>query len=253
MFFWPFGTSTTTSSAAPVIYTVRDLCRDALQEIGALGENQPMTPAAGQRALRYLRAMVRVRQGDRLHLYTVKRQAFPLISGQQTYSMGAGGDFEGTRPLHGVSYAGIIPAGDTVEIEIDVVRRDDWYREPLKTLTDLWPRKVFCEPDGTALATITVWPTPTSAPTLILAGPEAILTPETLDTELVFPDGGYEEDWRLNLALRLCRPYGMAITPDLRDDARAATAAIRRVNDQGPPVQRGEGAGGYDIRSNQTR
>lgn len=253
MFLFPYGSSST-ANPAPVIYTVRNLIRDALQEIGALGEKQPLQADAGQRALRYLRAMVRARQADRLHLYTVKRNTFVLTSGTATYSVGPTGAFVMARPLHGVTYAGIIPAGDTVEIEIDVLRREEWDREPLKTLTDLWPRKVFVESDGTALATVTVWPSPTSAPTLILAGPEPILTPETLDTELIFPDGGYEEDWRLNLAVRLCRPYGFAISPDLRDDARAATAVIRRINDSGPPIQRGTSpGGGYDIRSNQTR
>lgn len=260
MLFFPFsaGSSASSTGADASLTTVRNFIKDALREIAALGEHQPLTPENAQLGLRYFQAMTRLFQGDGYLLYTVRRRPFVLVAHQQTYTVGQTGcDFTAPRPLVGVGGLGITPAGDDVEQPLDLYTREAWFAEPLKTLTDQWPRRVLYEPNDADTGTFTFWPTPTTAPTFAYATGEPLPSPEALETELLFPPGGYEEAWRLQLACRLRRPFGKPVTRDLNEDADLALGAVRRVNDPGPPVQTIDCAltqpGGYDIRSNRTK
>lgn len=255
-FFGGGGSSTPALSAEASIITVRDLIKDAMREIRATGELQPIAPEDEQRALRILQAMSRRFDGDGWLPFTVARQTFPLVASQQNYTIGTTGDFVAARPLVGLGYVGIIPAG-AEEIELTKWTRDEYFKEPLKTLTDAYPRKVLYEPYSADLGRFTFWPIPTTTPTFVFASPERLTVPDDLDTDLVFPGGGYEECYRLQLALRLARPFGVALSTDLRRDAAEALGAVRRVNDPGPCYIGTDAAllerGGYDIQNNRHR
>lgn len=257
---FPFSTGSSSSSTGSdaSLTTVRNFIQDAMREIGALGERQPLEPADAQIALRYFQAMSRLMAGDGYLLYTVTRRPFALVSGQQDYTVGQDGcDFTAPRPLIGLEGPGMLPEGDTVEQPLDVVSRAEWDREPLKSLTDIWPRKVKYEPSTADTGTFSFWPIPTTAPTFYAGWGEPLPYPTDLNTELVFPPGGYEELWRLSLARRLCGPFTRTFTEDQQELLKTALGAVRGVNDPGPPIQGIDAAlcqrGGYDIRSGQYR
>lgn len=250
-----FNIVDTPETAIPPPTTVRHLIMDAMREIGVPGaEQETLEPEDGELGLRYINRMVNAFQADRLILYTVTRQIFPLISNQQTLTIGPDGEVDRVRPIW-IAAGMVTPVGDEVQIPLDIYTRAQWYAEPLKTLTQDWPRGVFYEPTN-PLGTLTFWPIPTTAASVDLAIPEALAVPATLDTILAFPPG-YDEAWMLNLAKRLCRPFSRPVTADLREDARAALAVVKRLNDEGPPPAISDvaltGRGGYNIRTNQTQ
>lgn len=232
-------------------YTVRDLCAEALYELNVYG------PADGEidyddlaTVLRFLVGMTDRFQTDRLLLFTVLRTVFPLTALQQTRTIGlTGSDYVATRPQW-VSHVGVIPVGDTQEIPLHLYTREEWFDEPFKDLEDQYPRAVLYEPNAALQGTFTFWPKPTTAASFVFATPQALTVPATLDTILSFPPG-YQEAWRLNLAKRIARTFDKKVTPDLREDARDALAAIRRFNDPGPPPSRADaaivGRGRWDI------
>lgn len=237
--------------------TARELIIDALTEIGILGAEEILDAADQATALRYLQQMIRRFQADRLLLYTVLRTLYVLTVNQQTRTIGlagTGANFIGPRPLW-VSHVGVIPVGADYEIEVLPYHdRDAWLGEPIKTLTDQYPSRYLYEPSGVDTGTFTFWPVPQTGATVAVSSPVPLQTPVDENTVLTFPDGGYEEAWRLNLAKRLQRPFMVPPDPELRDDARLALGALRRVNDGAPPYSRSDeavtGGGGFDIRSN---
>lgn len=238
--------------------TVREVCTDALVEIGVISGLDAPDPEDLDLALRWMRGMVDSFQGDGYLLYTTQRWTFPLVANQATRTIGDGAQFDigQQRPML-IGHAGVIPVGDTVEIPLTPWSRQRLLEEPLKTLTDLWPHAINYEPTTALLGTLTFWPVPTTAATVAIAIPTPLVAIVDADTGLAFAPGGYEEAWRLSLAQRLQRPFKKPADPTLDEQARLARSVIRRLNDQGPPPARSDpgiaGRGGYDIRSNQYR
>lgn len=239
-------------------YTLNSLLADALGEIGIVAADEDGDPSDVQLAKRYFEAMEDAFQADRLLLYTADRLTFTLnplnvLTGASN-TIGVGGNFVTTRPIW-IADVQVIPVGADYEIPVLPFTRDEWNRESLKSLTQDWPTRYFYEPSF-PLGVIHWWPIATTAAEVVLSLPTPLSAPATLATTLVFPPG-YREMWRLNLALRLVRPFKVKEPVGLREDARAALSVVKRNNDEGPPPSRADAAlrqgGGYDIRSGQYR
>lgn len=244
--------------------TVRDLLIDALIEINVIASADDLEPDEEALALRHLRRMRDAFLANRLTLYTVDRQSFALIPNQQSYTIGPSGNFvtaNRARPLF-IGNMGVIPAGDTTELDVVPYTRGEWLRERLKSLKDLYPKRYEYEPTDTN-GTLTFWPIPTSAAHVILGSPVPLQALSANDvtalaTTVTFPEG-YEDCWVKNLAARLQRPFAKPTDATLMDDAQKALSVIEKLNDEGPslascdPAILGTAGGGYDIYSNRIR
>ncbi|MGH9256593.1 MAG: hypothetical protein ACRD3C_18690 [Vicinamibacterales bacterium] len=234
---------------------VLDLIKDALTELGALGEGVELEDEDAQRALRYVQLLHDKWQAERLMLFTVARTTHALAAGQQTRTIGTGGDFDigEDRPQY-IEHVGVIPVGQTYEVEVvPYMTRHEWLAESWKSQTDQYPTRYLYEPTY-PLGTFTFWPIQTTAPTIAISRAVRLTNPATLQTDLAFPPGYYDA-WQLVLARRLRRPWSVPPDPELDSDARAAEAFIRRLNDPGPPPAQFDicARGGYDIESNRYR
>ena len=78
---------------------VRDLLQDALIEIGVLAPSDAMQPEDAAYALRLFNRLLAKWNSENLMVYTVNRQVFNLVAGQQVYTLGTGGDFNVPRPV----------------------------------------------------------------------------------------------------------------------------------------------------------
>lgn len=241
-------------------YTVRTLCNAAAKEIGYIDSGDSLEGEDADTALDRVQGMVDFMQGNRRLLYTVKRVTQVLIANQQAITIGpAGANWVGDRPLW-IKEPMITPAGDTSEIPMHLYTRDEWLREQIKSLTDLYPRRVLYEPSSPTIGTFTFWPIQTSTPTLAYGLPQPLTSPLTFNTDLAFAPGGYQELCLYMLAKRLCRPFKRQFTDDLARDLEAAQGQVERNNDEpikmaqtDPGLSRVGGRGGFDIQSNQYR
>lgn len=235
--------------------TVLQLISDALEELGVIGPGDPLEDDDATIALRYFQMMVNTFQADRLMAYTVGRALFPLAVGQQTRTIGTGGNFNGDRPVV-VLHVGAIPVGQTYEIPVvPYVNREEWLKEPWKAQTDQYPSRYLYEPTY-PLGTFTFWPVPTTAAQVAIAVPAALTTPVALLTDLAFPPGYYEA-YHTNAVKRLAKPFKAILTPDQKDAAREAIGVVKRLNDEGAPPAKLDaalvGGGGWDIQSGRSR
>lgn len=235
--------------------TARQFISDALMEIGILGADETLDPADADLGLRHLQSMVDLLQADRLLLYTVTSAAYTFVPGKNSYSIGpdAGNDWFGARPIW-ITHIGVDPVGSTTRVTVDpFLYRDEWLAVPNRNQTASYPSRYYLDLFAAGFSVIEFWPVPTTSAVAVVSTPVPLTTPLTLDTDLVFPPGGYLEGWRLNLTRRLERPFQVPEDPGLRIDAAAALAQIRRLNDEVAPWSRSDpavvGPGTYDIRS----
>jgi hypothetical protein len=167
---------------------------------------------------------------QKLTIPAVARSTHTLTANDGTYSIGeSSGDFSAVRPQW-INNAGIIPSGGTAEIPLIFFTRDEYAREQLKSTTATFPIRILYEPT-VPNGTITLWPIPTTAATLVLYVPTIITQFANLTTDYTFPRG-YAKAMRYNLAVEFCTEYGRPIEAGIAEGAAESLANLKRMNIQ---------------------
>lgn len=213
--------------------TANGLITRALQLVGVVAAGEVPTADDFADGLITLNDMVAALATERLTIYTQARVTKLLTALTQTYTIGTGAVISTPRPLW-IANAGIVPATTpTEELPIDVLSDDQWAVSALKTMQSTFPTAVYYDYGYSAsgYGTITVWPVPTTAPTLVLYLPTAIATFATGTTVYSFPPG-YERMLRYNLAVDLAPEYGKPLDPVIAAIAVQSKANVKRANNR---------------------
>lgn len=216
--------------------TANELISRALKTVGVLASGETADSDNVADALVVLNNMVDSWATSRLTIYTVVRNVLDLSASTQEYTIGTGGTFNIVRPVT-IQRASIIldkTASATQKIELPIegpITIPQWQGVAIKGTTSTYPTKFFYDESWAAgLAKISVWPIPNNSNVqLVLYVPTALTQFADLTTSYTFPPG-YEEALRYQLALRLAPEFGTVLSPDLRELASDAFAAIKRVN-----------------------
>jgi hypothetical protein len=211
---------------------VRDIITDALMEIGVLEATETPEAAHAQLALRYFQRQLDAWRADRLTLSQQKRTVTPVPPGTGTLTIGPlAAQLLMVAPtwLDALSY--VIPGSSpAVEVPIALLDSDTWASITIKGLPSQLPLQAFYETDiHSDHATLQLWPAVTQTLTIVLYSPEAVDVPASLDTVLIAP-AGYSEAFHYQLALRLCAPFGIAVTQGLLELSTRALATAKRPN-----------------------
>ena len=95
----PVPISTKTAQNVGQMYTANDIIRSAMRLIQVSAVDTDLTASELQDGLESLNRMLDSWSADELTLYQVIREQFPLVSGQNPYTMGYGGNFNTSRPM----------------------------------------------------------------------------------------------------------------------------------------------------------
>jgi hypothetical protein len=165
-----------------------------------------------------------------LALHTIVRATFTWPTTTSSRTIGpSGAQLTGTRPLSIPEWgAKVIPAGATYEVPVEVISHAEYASIGDKTLTSDYFTKLLYEPSGATTGTLTVWPVPSTAPTLILHH-KSLLAAITSAAEISAPEG-YEAALVTQLAKRLAPIFGKPWTQELEDLAREDWATAQRAN-----------------------
>lgn len=209
--------------------TARDLINSAMRLIGVLASGETLSANEASDALVGLNQMVDTWSTENLLIYAKGEEEFPLVAGQQSYTMGPSGNFNTSRPLViENAYIRTLNGSNTVDLPLDVVNQDQWANITNKSTSSSFPRKLF--PQGTyPLETILVWPVPSETKTLVLWSWKPLASIATLDSIIDLPPG-YAKALRYNVAIEYAPEYGK--TPDglVLVQAAESKAAIKRMN-----------------------
>lgn len=208
------------------------LIRRTLRILGVLAAGSALDPSDAADGLVTLNGMVKSWQGQRLTLYVVEAHTYDLVSGQQDYTIGPGGDFDQTRPMT-IERASIISyqnPSQPLEMAIDpIFDVQQWQAVTTKNVTSALPVYVYYEPTF-PLAKLKYFPIPYQQP---LATRLYIPTPLTQfadgTTDYNFPPV-YEEAIVYQLARRLCIEYQKPFPQELMNMANEAIAVMKRTN-----------------------
>jgi hypothetical protein len=208
--------------------TGQEIVTGALELIGAWAPADGAVNAAdSDRALFHLNLLRKSWNAKSLALHTVARATFTWPVSTTTRTIGAAGQLVGTRPLQ-ILAAKVIPVGQTAEVDVDVISHAAYAGISDKTQTSTYFRRLMYEPDGAATGTLTVWPVPTSAPTLVLHH-KSLLAAIALTDAITCPEV-YEAALVTQLAKRLAPVFGKPWTRELEDIAREDWATVLRAN-----------------------
>ena len=239
--------------------TASALIARALRLINATSSGETPTASEQADALTALNAMVDSWLTERLTIPQVLRTTKTLTASTQDYTIGVGGSINIDRPVW-IDAAAIIPSGSTEELGISVMTDQDWQRTVIKSQTATFPLGVYYTyANAVGLGTVSLWPIPTTAPTLVLYTPKGtIVSFATLSTQY-YVNAGYERALAYNLAVELADEFGKPIPAGIARIAMESLGNIKRSNirevilgcDQGV-LRRSESGGGlYDWRTDQ--
>jgi hypothetical protein len=211
------------------VATVRELINDSLALIGVLADGETATASEQASALRSLNRMMGRWSSENLLIHAKVRETFTLTSGQQSYSMGSGGDFNTTRPMR-IEHAGIVESGGSSEIPISILNLEEWALITVKTTQSSFPTGLYAE--GTyPTETIKVWPVPNTGCTLVLYSWKPLSSFASVNTDVSLPPG-YEDAIVYNLAVRLAPEYEKEPSAALLLEADESKGNIKRMNIQ---------------------
>jgi hypothetical protein len=216
--------------------TARQLIIDALGKCQALQVGDVPTAEEINDGLRMLNDLLANWSIEQLSVWERATEFFNTTGGQATYTIGAGGNWNTTRPVR-IDSQGVCRF-QGVDYPMLGVGMDQYNLHTLKTQ----PGDVieqFLYVNDYPLGTVTLWPVPVSSTVghIGLHIDRQLTQVTNLTATLAFPPG-YEPALVYNLALLLASDYGTAPPPEVVSLARNFKADIKRANKRKTPPAR---------------
>lgn len=215
-----------------------DIILDALQVLGVYAASETMNDTDSAKGLSVLNDMMDEWSNLNLNCYQITEQSGVLVVGQQTYTVGSGGNFNVTRPLNilmGDNRAYVTDTNGNI-YTLTVVDRVGWNMigNRSTTITSNFPDTLFYDPQW-PLGVINVYPTPSVSYTLYWDSLLPLTTFAALTTTFTLPPG-YKRAITLNLAIELHPYFGGQLMPEVATRASISLAAIKRKNLESRPM-----------------
>lgn len=166
--------------------------------------------------------------GEQLVIPQIVREEFTLVSSTGSYTIGASGTFNTTRPIS-IEEAKIEDqsASPTAEYPLEIINIKSRADIVSKDLQSTFPTQLYVE-WANPLAILYLWPVPTAANKLVLYSKKP-LTAIAASTSITLPPG-YDKALRYNLAIDLAPEYGKTISQEVAKGASDSLANIKRNN-----------------------
>lgn len=230
------------------MYTVRDMIGRALRLVGAVDPGEAPQTEEENDALQTLNDLLDAWRIERLLLPYTASAVYETAPGQNSYSLGTGGDWDGPRPSAQLRYATFRFGG--IDYPLTLLTHQQYIDIEVKSFATEIPDGMYYEAQY-PLARCVLYPTPSAVAQVILSY-DSIFSSVTLDSNAEELPPGYRRALVYNLALDLKPEYpGKEMSADVREIARTSKAAIMSANSvslDAPMDPRLPGAGGrYNI------
>jgi hypothetical protein len=168
---------------------------------------------------------------DNLVVPVVERVLFNLVSGQQIYTLGPGGNFNHARPVR-MDRASVMSNNNPqqpLELPLKVLDIGQYQRLPVKLVQSALPTKLYWD-YAAPLMNLTYWPKPNVGNLqTALYLPTALAQLTGIDIQF-YIQPGYYNALSYNLCIRTCGLFERQIPSDLPKLADDAIGNIRRAN-----------------------
>ena len=236
--------------------TAQDIITDSLNILGVYAAGETISDADLEQAFTRLNDMLDSWSNESLTCFAILEQSVALTAFQQSYTIGAGGNINATRPIRindepGSAY---IQDSNGNNYPVAVVSRPTWnlIGNRSESVTANVPDTLWYDPQY-PLGVLNFYPLPNIAGYTAFWDSYLQLTDfSTLTTAVSLPPG-YILALKTNLAVHL-KPYFAAaqLDPDVREQARESKGNVKRANNR--PIEAtfdreliAKGAGTYNI------
>jgi hypothetical protein len=230
--------TTPVSNVAPstsdnsIYVTALSLITAALRLLNVVASAELPTNDEANDAMMAFQWMIDSWNADSLSIFTIGSDDYPLTLGQQSFTLGPGGNFDTTRPSKIVGMSAILLNNpvNPVEVPMDMYTWDQWQNKvPVKNVQGSFPQVCY-DDGGMPLRTLNFWPIPTlQANNVRIYSWQSLIWPATLQTLLNFPPG-YARAFVYNLAVEISPQYGAQIPPAVAKVATDSLAMIKTAN-----------------------
>lgn len=209
-----------------------DIITSALRLTGVLSSDEQPNVNDANQGLSVLNDMIDGWNTERNAIFTTRVDDFPFVLGQQSYTLGIGGNFNAPRPaqIDSMSTIQLTDPGNPVEIPIVMYTVEQWQNQvPVKIVKGSIPLICF-DDGGFPLRTLNFWPIPIEQPNAVrIYSWQALLQPSALNTAIAFPPG-YAEAFRYNLAVRLGAEFNAPASSTVAALAIQSLARVKSIN-----------------------
>jgi len=210
-----------------------DLIASSLRLIGAIAAGETPTAAEANDALQTLNEMLDAWALSNLMVYRNENDAVTLVPGQQSYTIGAGGDFNLARPVS-IEQAYVNYQGVDFTLR-PILTTDEWNRIALKSQQQPIPTHLYYV-GAFPLGVVNLWPVPSQALTLTLSMNMQFAQLTSAAQSLSYPPG-YQKLLRYALAVELAPEFGVAPSPIVMATLAEAMASVKQANRQQPVMR----------------
>jgi hypothetical protein len=240
----------------------RGLLYPALRKAGVtLGPGRTPSPAQFQDSIDELNRLSGSLNCDRLFIYSIARNEYPLDPPQASYTIGESpdplieADFPAPRPQL-IESANIVNAGGANLRRPLVLATDlEWAKISLQAFPNTIPELLYND-RGYPLSTLYLWGQPMAGQILELFTWVQVPAFQTITDQVLLPMQ-YEDALVLNLAVRLAPHFQKVLDQNVREDARISLMRLESINAPQPiaDLSGGPGCGGnrYNVYSDETR
>lgn len=211
--------------------TLLDIITEALGDINALAIGEVPDAAQAARGLSKMNGLLDQWKAEELNAYSIARATATLTASQTSFTVGASGNINISRPVYIERVAFVDNAvSPVVEYSMGpLLTEQEWERIAVKGLTASLPSRAYYEstfPTGTLYP----WPIPTRS-NLLWAVYYAVPVGEfTAVADPVALPPGYKRMLVSNLAMELLPPYGRDAHPVLAHAATESKLTVKRAN-----------------------
>lgn len=218
--------------------TPAELIALALIDAGIYGQGQTASAEDTNNAFKRLNWMLSQWSRKRWLVYHLIDVSL-TSTGAQSYTIGAGGNFNTPRPdrLEAAFVRQLLPSGQNqIDYPLEVLQsREDYNRIALKTM-GTWPSLVFYDSDY-PLGNLYVWPVPAASQFAIHLGLKQTLAQFTSLAQDINLPPEYEGALFYNLVIRLQASYKIPPDPMIVALAKDGLNVLRGANTQIPTLR----------------
>lgn len=207
--------------------TVLQIITDALQDAGIISAIETPSAADAQKAFRLLNRMLDSDSTEDLMIYHQVQEVFSLAAGNQTYTIGPGGDWDTTRPMDITRMYMRDTNGN--DLGVQMLSYEEYADILSKPVTSTIAQAAWYNP-SMPLSQVSLWTVPQDTSYRAVVWSWKALTSFTSISDTVTLPPGYEDYIESNLTKRLCAAYNRPLPQDIKEWAMEAKDKLKKIN-----------------------
>lgn len=208
--------------------TARDLIKSSMRAIHALESGEEPEGPEADDGLEIYNAMLDAFSNERLMVYATRQDDVTWSAGEESQTIGSGGDFDITRPIR-LDDATFYTDDNGNDNPLRLLQSRQAYTQIVDKETESTQPMYLYYETSYPLGTLYIWMPPSSNLSVHLVSWQQLTRFTGLSDTVSLPPG-YEELLKYNAAVRMAPEFGVSVPPEVMMLAKASRSRLESVN-----------------------